>query len=49
MTYKKDLDDFIHLNSRLLISLNPYKYAICTPRIYNFVTENVKGIMSVRE
>ena len=48
-TYKKNLDDFIHLNSRLLISLNPYKYAICTPRIYNFVTDNVNGILSVRE
>ena len=41
MNIKQELDGFIHLNSRLLISLNPYKYVICTPKVYNLVIENI--------
>lgn len=47
--YKSELDGFIHLNSRLLISLNPYKYAVCTLMIYQIVSENINGILNVME
>ena len=47
--YKEELDNFIHLNSRLYICLNPYKYTFCSPKLYELVNEHIKGILNVKE
>lgn len=48
-TFKPELDNYIHLNSRLYISLNPYNYIFSSPNLYINVSELINGSMNVKE
>ena len=34
-----ELNEFAHINSKLKICLNPYKFTFCTKRLYNYLNE----------
>ena len=46
---KGELSDFIHLNDRLHITLNPYKFFLCTQNTYDIINDKIKGILNVKE
>ena len=48
-TFKPELDNYIHLNSRLYISLNPYNYIFSSSNLYVNVSELINGTMNVKE
>ena len=45
--YKKALDDFVHINRKLKVCLNPYRYEFCTSSLRNYLLQKEIGIEQV--
>jgi len=45
---KKELDEYIHLNSRLHLCLNPYSFPFCTQTIFDNISDNIKGTVDIK-
>ena len=45
--YKKALDDFVHINRKLKVCLDPYRYEFCTSSLRNYLLQKENGIEKV--
>ena len=45
--YKKALDDFVHINRKLKVCLNPYRYEFCTSLLRKYLLQKENGIEKV--
>lgn len=46
---KKELDSYVHLNSRLHLCLNPYSFPFCSQKVYETINLNIDDITNIRE
>lgn len=46
---KKELDSYIHLNSRLHLCLNPYSFPFCSQKVYDSINLYINGIINIRD
>lgn len=46
---KKELDSYIHLNSRLHLCLNPYSFPFCSQYVYDTINTHITGIINIRD
>ena len=46
---KGELDDYIHLNSRLQLGLNPFSFAFCSKNVYQMINDNIKGTIDIKK
>ena len=45
--YKKALDDFVHLNRKLKICLNPYSFEFCTSTLRSYLLEKEEDVVQL--
>lgn len=46
---KKELDSYVHLNSRLHLCLNPYSFPFCSQKVYETINLNITDVINIRE
>ena len=47
-TIKAELDDYIHLNNRLQLGLNPFSFAFCSRNVFHMINSNINETVSIK-